>query len=191
MIKETIYIKNMVCDRCIRVVKEELDKLGIQVYGIKLGEVHILSSDKINRQQLAETLHKAGFELLEDKNIRLVEKIKTLIIDSIHHHPQELTGTFSEYISHQIGKDYHYLSSLFSSIENITIEKYTILQKIEKVKEYLVYDELNLSEISYKLGYSSVAHLSSQFKQVTGLTPTEFKKLKDRPRNSLDSVKPN
>lgn len=183
-----LYIKNMVCDRCIKVVKDELEKIGLTVNNIILGEAEIENPNRIDKATIAHTLESSGFELLEDKNIRLVERIKTFIIELIHRNSQEIQTNFSILISQELGKDYHYLSTLFSSIENITIEKFIILQKIEKVKELLIYDELTLSEISYKLGYSSVAHLSSQFKQVTGFTPSNFKKLKSKPRNSLDKV---
>lgn len=183
------YIKNMVCDRCIRVVREELEKMGLKVTSIKLGEAVVEGNVPVEKEEVSRVLSDAGFELLEDKNFKLIERIKTLIIDVIHH-KTEFSGNFSDYISKEIGRDYHYLSSLFSSMENITIEKFIILQKIEKVKELLVYGELTLSEIAYQLNYSSVAHLSSQFKQVTGHTPTEFKKLKQQPRVPLDKVKP-
>ncbi|GAL86533.1 AraC family transcriptional regulator [Sporocytophaga myxococcoides] len=183
-----LYIKNMVCNRCIKVVREELEKLSVNVKDIRLGEVIINSPNEPNMTKIKEVLEENGFELLEDKKIKLVEKIKTLLIDQIHHHEGELEVNYSEFLSKEIGKDYHTLSNLFSSIENLTIEKFIILQKIEKVKEYLIYNELTLSELAYKLGYSSVAHLSNQFKQITGFSPSEFKKLKTHQRKPLDGI---
>jgi AraC family transcriptional regulator len=184
-----IYIKNMVCDRCIKVVKEELEKTGLEVADIKLGEAEVNGED-IQVSKIKEVLEENGFELLENKNVKLIGRVKTLIIELIHHNKSGNTikENYSEYISRAIGKDYTSISHLFSSIENITIEKYIIHQKVEKVKELLIYDELTLSEISYQLGYSSVGHLSSQFKQVTGMSPSEFKKLKSHTRKSLDQI---
>jgi AraC-like DNA-binding protein len=178
-------IKNMVCARCVRVVKEELEKLGLEVKSVELGEA-IVSGD-VSVSQIRQTLAQAGFELLEDKKARQVEQIKNFIIQLIQE-PETRNLNYSNQIAEHLGKDYHYLSQLFSSSENVTIEKYIILQKIERVKEWLVYDELSLSEMAYKLGYSSVAHLSNQFKQVTGFTPTAFKKLKSHNRTALDEV---
>ncbi|MFN6944321.1 MAG: AraC family transcriptional regulator [Cytophagaceae bacterium] len=181
-------IKNMVCPRCIRVVEEELAKAGFQVKQVVLGEVLIESSQKPDSEHLKDILEAAGFELLEDKNAQVVDQIKQLIIQLIHYSKKRPRVNFSEYLSKEVGRDYSSLSHLFSSKENITIEKYIILQKIEKVKELLVYNELSLSEIAYQLDYSSVAHLSSQFKNVTGFTPTEFKKQKTGQRRSLDDL---
>lgn len=179
----------MVCNRCIRVVKEELEKINLIIEDIQLGEATVASEHNIDLEKIKTVLENSGFELLEDKNVRLIERIKTLVIDLIHHKKGERGNkNYSEIISKEIGKDYHFLSNLFSSIENITIEKFIILQKIERVKELLIYDELTLSEISFRMDYSSVAHLSAQFKQVTGLSPTEFKKLKNRSRKPLDEI---
>ncbi len=170
-----IYIKNMVCNRCIRFVKQELETIGYTINNIQLGEVEI-SGKSINTGKIRKVLGDNGFELLEDKKVQLINQIKSLIINKIHHQGlEDFNKNYSDFISQQLGKDYTYLSHLFSSHESITIEKYIILQKIERVKELLVYDELTLSEIAYRMNYSSVAHLSNQFKQVTGLTPTTFK----------------
>ena len=186
----SLYIKNMVCPRCIKVVTDEFEKLGLNIEKIELGKVEIaseLSDDSI--EQIRKVLADNGFELIDDKKSQLIDKIKTIIIEKIHYSKSTLgTVNWSNYISKEIGKDYSYLSKLFSSIEGITIEKYIINQKIEKVKELLVYDELSLSEISYELGYSSVQHLSTQFKKATGLTPSQFKKLKENKRKPLDNV---
>lgn len=191
MIEKTLYIKNMVCSRCIKVVREELEKLGLKVDKIILGEVKVITqNNEINIEKIKEVLEENGFELLDDKQAKLVEEIKIAIIELIHHKSENENNNvhFSRYLSDKLGVSYQYLSTLFSSMEGITIEKYIINQKIEKVKELLVYDELNLSEISYKLGYSSVQHLSNQFKKITGLTPSEFKKLRDKPRLPLDKI---
>lgn len=181
-----LYIKNMVCNRCIKVVKEELEKLGLEVRDIKLGEARVKAND-ISLAKIQKALEENGFELLEDKHAILIDRIKTIIIELTHHNRSgKIKGNFSDYLSKETGKDYHFLSHLFSSTEGITIEKYAIHQRIEKAKELLMYGELTLSEISYELDYSSVGHLSSQFKQVTGMSPSAFKKLGSR--NTLDQV---
>ncbi|MEN8138154.1 MAG: AraC family transcriptional regulator [Bacteroidota bacterium] len=190
MNSSTLYIKNMVCNRCIKVVKDEFEKLNIVIEEIELGKVSISSNLDDNQiVELREILQENGFELIDDKKSKLIDSIKTLIIEKIHHSKEvEKSINSSEYISKKIGHDYSYLSNLFSSVEGITIEKYIINQKIEKAKELLVYNELTLNEISYRLGYSSVQHLSNQFKKITGLTPSHFKKLKENKRKPLDEV---
>jgi AraC family transcriptional regulator len=185
-----LYIKNMVCNRCIKVVKEELEKLNYSIINIKLGEVTVSQEEKdIDFLSLKNVLIENGFELLDDKKSLLIEKIKNTVIEIIHH-PKvvDVHINFSHIIEDKVGKDYQYLSSLFSSTEGVTIEKYIILQRVERIKELLIYDELNFSEIAFKMGYSSVQHFSSQFKKVTGLTPSEFKKLNDKNRKPLDKV---
>ncbi|AKD05170.1 AraC family transcriptional regulator [Pontibacter korlensis] len=190
MATKKIYIKNMVCDRCKRVVAEELQKLGYAVLQVGLGEAEIATeSDDVDMEQLRDVLENNGFELLDDRKTQLIEKVKLAIIELIHQAgEQDLHINTSDYIAEKVGLDYNYISSLFSSFEGITIEKYLILQRVERVKELLVYDELSLKEIAYKLGYSSVAHLSSQFKKVTGLTPSHFKQVKSAKRKTLDKV---
>lgn len=186
-----LYIKNMVCPRCIKVVREEIEKLGHKVSEISLGEVELQQT--INEEEFSNiknVLIGEGFELLFDNKAKLIESIKTVVIDLINKSDEiDLFDiNYSQYISERLKKEYHYISTLFSSVENITIEHYIILQKIEKAKELLKYNEMTLSEISYKLGYSSVQYLSSQFKKVTGLSATEFKKLTDNKRKSLDNL---
>lgn len=185
-----LYIKNMVCNRCIKVVQAELEQLGLQVEDIKLGEV-VLASE-IGPETLSaikSRLEEDGFELLDDKRAQIVEKIKTVVIDLVRQIENEKPKVnFSQLIAERVGYDYNYLSTLFSSMESLTIEKYTILQRIERVKELLMYDEHTLSEIAYITGYSSVQHLSAQFKKVTGLTPRYFKQIKEDKRNGLDQV---
>lgn len=185
-----LYIKNMVCNRCIKVVKEELDKMGLTINNIKLGEVIVAQEESsIDVPKLRNVLMDNGFELLDDKKALLIEKIKNVVIETIHHSQNvDVQINFSYLIQEKVGKDYHFLSSLFSATEGITIEKYIILQRIERAKELLVYDELNHSEIAFKLGYSSVQYLSSQFRKVTGLTPSAFKKQNDQNRKPLDEV---
>jgi len=187
----TLYIKNMVCPRCIRVVREEFEKLGLDVRNVILGEVTV--SGEPDARQLAKikkVLVENGFELIEDQNVKIIEKTKLAVLKLARndHENNPIRMKDSEFITNEVGKEYHSLSSLFSSVEGTTIEHYTILQKIEYVKELLKYKELNLSEISYKLGYSSVAHLSNQFKQVTGMTPSQFKKLGAPHRHPIDHV---
>ncbi|MBV6643931.1 MAG: AraC family transcriptional regulator [Cyclobacteriaceae bacterium] len=179
----------MVCDRCIEAVAEEFKQLRIPVKSIALGEVlleELLSSEL--KTLLQEALKRRGFEMLEDKNAQLIERIKALVIESIHRTSEPLKTNYSTYLERGIAKDYRTLSQLFSEVEGITIERYIILQKVERVKELLVYNELNSSQIAYQLGYSSVQHLSGQFKKVTGMSPSTFKKLQKPSRRSLDSV---
>jgi AraC-like DNA-binding protein len=182
-----LYIKNMVCPRCIRAVREELSALGLTVHSVTLGEAVI--EGNFNQDDLRKRLEAQGFELLEHQAARLVEQIKTAIIQCIHSGALEtMSERVSEYIARAVGKDYEYLSHLFSSVEAITIERYVILQKIERVKEFLLYDELTLSEIAFRLGYSSTAHVSRQFKEVVGMSPSQFKALSVKPRIPLDRV---
>ena len=186
-----LYIKNMVCNRCIKVVKEELEKIGVKVKNISLGEVETATEiDKNKLNEIKKVLEENGFELLENRKAKIVEKIKNIIISKIYNDEDFLINNknFSKLIEEQIGLDYNYLSSLFSSLESITIEQFIILQKIERAKELLKYDELTLSEIAFKLGYSSVQHLSNQFKKVTGFSASEFKKITKNIRKPLDKV---
>ena len=186
----TLYIKNMVCNRCIKVVSEELHNLGHSIKFIELGQVDIYNElDETQIMQIESMLNENGFELIDDKKSRIIDQIKTALIELVHYQKEKAAHiNLSDFLSAEIGYDYSYLSKLFSSIEGITIEKHLILQKIEKVKELLVYDQLTLNEISYQLGYSSVQHLSNQFKKVTGLSPSHFKKIKDHKRKPLDKV---
>lgn len=179
----------MVCNRCIKVVRESAEQLGLEVEHLRLGEL-VLKGEvpEVKKQQLKNSLLEDGFELLDDRKAALVEKIKNIIIREVHHTEERRQVNFSDLIADKLHMDYNYLSTLFSSLEGITIEKYIILQRIEKVKELLVYDELTLSEIAWKLGYSSVHHLSAQFKKITGLTPSHFKKIGEDKRRPLDGV---
>ena len=186
----TFYIKNMVCNRCIWAVQRELKKLGLNPQKVALGEAVIEGTvDDSMHEKIDVNLQKIGFELIDDRKSRLIENIRTEVINYIHYDP-EMVGNinFSDHLSQKLGYDYSYLSSLFSSVEGITIEKYIILQRIEKVKELLVYDELTLSEIAYRTGYSSVQHLSNQFRKIIGMSPSVFKRLQEKSRKPLDKV---
>ncbi|HTN45038.1 MAG TPA: AraC family transcriptional regulator [Flavipsychrobacter sp.] len=184
-----LFIKNMVCNRCIMVVQHELDKLGLVTKNIKLGEVTLERElTKEERDKLEESLVPLGFEVIDDRKSRMIEKMKNTIINLVHHLDNEVKTNLSDVLSSELHHDYNYLSNLFSEVEGITVEKYFIAQKIEKVKELLVYDELSLSEIAMRLNYSSVAYLSNQFKKVTGLSPSHFKQIKDDKRKPLDKV---
>lgn len=179
----------MVCNRCKMVVKSELEKLGMVTQRVELGEVTIDKDlDHTEKEQLDHVLKELGFELIDDKKSRYIEKIKSLIIELIQEQNNNLKITLSDYLSQKVHHDYFYLSNLFSEIEGTTIEKYFIAQKIEKVKELLAYKELSLGEIAFQLNYSSVAHLSNQFKKVTGLAPSHFKNIRLGGRKSLDEV---
>ena len=184
-----LFIKNMVCDRCVIVVKQELEKLHIVPSFVVLGQAEIPNNTSEGLlEQLKKSLAGVGFEILDDNRKKIIEKIKAIIIEQIRHGDPDNKHNSSEILSKALHKDYSYLSALFSDVESTTIERYVIHQKIERVKELLVYDELSLSEIAYQLGYSSVAHLSAQFKKVTGLTPSHFKKLGGIHRTPLDKV---
>lgn len=180
----------MVCHRCKLAVENELKKLQLHPLKIDLGTITLKEDllTKEQQQQLAINLKQLGFELLDDKRKKIIEQVKTLIIQSIHYNKEQPAKNYSAFIAENLHHDYSYLSKLFSETEGITIEQFIINQKIEKVKELLVYDEKSLSEIAYETGYSSVAHLSSQFKKVTGLTPTAFRQSDIHHRKTLDAV---
>ena len=186
-----IAVKNMVCARCVKVVKQVLDELDIPYSSVELG--HIKTKDEITTVQydaLKNYLETEGFALVEDQKAVIVEQVKNLIIDLVYN--KDLTAfniNLSAYLANELHKDYTTISQLFSSVENTTIEQYFILQKLERVKEMLVYDQLSLSEIAWKMGYSSVAHLSAQFKKITGFRPTEFRELKEHKRVFIDKIK--
>lgn len=185
-----IYIKNMVCNRCKWVVQTELEKAGLTVQHVELGEVDVKEElSKIRIEQIEKTLQNFGFELISDHSARLIEQIKTNIIEIVKDQDKLERKNLSTYLSDALHKEYSYLSKLFSEKEGTTIEQYYILQKIERAKELLVYNEQSLTQIAFDLGYSSTAHLSTQFKKITGLTPSHFKELRVKGRKSLDDVK--
>ncbi len=184
-----LFIKYMVSLRCKMMVKEELKKLGLHYVIVDLGMVEILEDIRPEqREQLGKNLMKSGLELLEDKKSILIEKIKTVITEMIHYSDELPKVNYSDYISQKLDYDYTYLSNIFSEVKGITIQQYIILHKIEKVKELILYDELSLSEISYKLHYSSPAHLSNQFKKITGLSPSFYKKMKQKRNKNLENM---
>jgi len=179
----------MVCNRCKTAVQNEFEKIGVHPIAVELGEVE--TAEEITQQQLFElenSLKNIGFELIDDKKSRLIEQIKTEIIRLVHHSEEVVNANLSTILSDKLHYEYNYLSNLFSEVEGTTIEKYFISQRIEKVKELLVYDELSLSEIANQLGFSSTAYLSSQFKKITGLTPTFYKSLKETKRRNIDEL---
>lgn len=179
----------MVSLRCKMMVTDELDKLGISHAIVELGTVEVLGEfSHENREKLRANLLKSGLVLLDNKKSILIEKIKNVIIEMVHYSDELPKVNYSEYISDKLGYDYTYLANTFSEVKGITIQQYIIIHKIEKVKELLLYDELNLAEISYKLHYSSPAHLSNQFKKITGLTPSFYKKMKQKRKQNLENM---
>lgn len=179
----------MVSTRCKMAVKEELKKLGLHFMVVDLGEVEIMENISAEvREELKAALLVSGLELMDDKKAVLIERINNVVTEMIHYSDETPKMNYSDYISEKLNYDYTYLSNLFSEIKGITLQQFIINHKIERVKELLLYDEMNLTEISYKLHYSSVAHLSNQFKKVTGLSPSQFKNLKDKKRNPIEEI---
>ena len=184
-----LYIKNMVCNRCITAVRNELSLLGHTAVEVTLGEAELASTPSPGEMQtLDASLKKLGFELIGDRKGRIIEQVKNEIIYLVHHSGEVLSTNLSSWLADKLNYDYTYLSNLFSEVEGTTIEKYYIAQRIEKVKELLVYDELSLAQIADMLGYSSAAYLSGQFKKVTGLTPTFYKSVKATKRKNIDDL---
>ena len=185
----TLHIKNMVCNRCIIVVRASLERLGLHPQSVGLGEAILRETiTQAVRRQVRAAIGPFGFELLDDKREQLIEQIKNTIVDVVHHHDEALKTNLSDYLQDKLHRNYGSLSKLFSEVTNTTIEKYLIAQKIERAKELLVYGELTINEIADKLNYSSTAYFSSQFKSVTGLTPSHFKAIKEHRRKPLDEV---
>lgn len=179
----------MVSNRCKIAVKEELRKLNLHFIMVNLGEIEIMESiSPEQREKLKKALLMSGLELIDDKKAMVIEKIKTLIIEMIHHSEKQPQINYSEYISEKLNFDYTYLSNMFSEVQGMTIQHFIIIHKIEKAKELLMYEEMNLTEISYRLNYSSVAHLSNQFKKVTGLSPSQFLKQRDKRRKPIEEI---
>lgn len=184
-----IHIKYMVSNRCKMLVKEELRNLGLHFILIDMGVAEIMENiTEMQRKELKAALMKSGLELMDDKRSVLIENIKKAVIERVHYSEDLPKKNFSVYLSEKLEYDYTYLANIFSEVQGITIEKFIIAHKIERVKELIMYDEFNLTEISYKMNYSSVAHLSNQFKKITGLTPSHFKNLKDKRRIPLEEV---
>lgn len=186
-IKMKLYIKYMVSTRCEQAVKEELKKLGLHYILVNLGEVEIMETiSALQRGQLKVALLNSGLELMDDKRATLIEEVKKVIINIVYNSSEIGKTNFSEFLSEKLNHDYTYLANLFSEVQGITIEQFIIFHKVERVKELIIYDELNITEIAWKMNYSSVAHLSNQFKKVTGLTPSYFKKLKERRKDIVE-----
>jgi len=179
----------MVSNRCKMMVKEELKKIGLHFIIVDLGVVEIMENISEEKRKLLKAgLLESGLELMDDKKAILIEKIKTIIIEMVHHVEQPIKVNFSDYLSEKLGQNYTYLANLFSEVQGSTIEQFLISHKIERIKELIIYDELNITEIAWKMNYSSVAHLSAQFKKVTGLSPIHFKKLKEKRRIPIENI---
>lgn len=179
----------MVSARCKMVVKEELKKLGLHFIVVDLGEVEIMETlSAIQREHLKSVLFQSGLELMDDKRAVLIEKIKNAIIEMVHHSDENIKVNFSDYLSKKLDHDYTYMANLFSEVQGSTIEHFIISHKIERIKELIIYGELNITEISQLMNYSSVAHLSNQFKKSTGLSPSHFKQLKDKRRSPIEEI---
>jgi len=180
----------MVCDRCIKVVTTQLQNLGYGIKSIELGQVELIKGRQINKNEIKLSLSQEGFELLDDRNSQLINTIKSIIINLVHYNKDGKAAqeNYSQILEKEIGKDYSHISSLFSTIEGRTIEKFIIQQKIEKVKELLKYREMTISEIAFELNYSSPQYLSNQFKQITGLRPSQFRDMMETGRNQIDKV---
>ena len=179
----------MVCIRCKMVVKSELKNLGLHFIVVDLGEVEIMENiSNGERDKLKNALHESGLELMDDKRAILIERIKNVIIEMVHHSDELIKTNFSEYLSEKLNYDYTYLANLFSEVQGINIEQFIISHKIERIKELIMYGDLSISEIAWKMNYSSVSHLSNQFKKVTGLSPAHFKQLKNNSRMSIEEI---
>jgi len=179
----------MVSNRCKTAVKEELKKLGLHFVMVDLGEVEIMENISAQqRQQLQAALLDVGLQLMDDKRAVLIEKIKTVVIEMVHHSDEVIKVNFSNFLSEKLHHDYTYLANLFSEVQGATIEQFIISHKVERIKELIMYDELNISEIAWKMNYSSISHLSNQFKKITGLSPTHFKQLKNKKRTPIEDI---
>lgn len=184
-----LYIKNMVSNTCKLVVKDALNKMNLHYIFINLGEVEIMEDlSKDERGQLNISLQKMGLELMNDKKTILIEKVKDTMVEMVNYADDLIKVNFSDYLSDKLNYDYTYLSNLFSEVQGTNIQHFVLLLKVERVKELITYDELTISEIAYKMNYSSVAHLSNQFKKVTGFSPSYFKNLRERRRNTIESI---
>ncbi|MGP8215210.1 MAG: helix-turn-helix domain-containing protein [Bacteroidia bacterium] len=184
-----LFIKYMVSERCKMAVKVELKKLGLHFVFVDLGEVETMDDPTIEQlEQLRAGLHSSGLELMDDKKGVLIEKIKNAVIEMIHHSDEVIKTNFSDFLSDKLKYDYTYLSNLFTEVQGTTIAQFITAHKIERIKELMMYDELNITEIAWKMNYSSVAHLSNQFKKVTGLSPSQFKLLKDKKRIAIEEI---
>ena len=179
----------MVSIRCKMIVKEELTKLGLHYIIVELGEVDIMENISLEqREEVKAALFHSGLELMDDKRSVLIERIKNTVVEMVHHTDEIIKTNFSDFLSKKLNHDYTYLANLFSEVQGTTIEKFIISHKIERIKELIIYGELNITEIAWKMNYSSVAHLSNQFKKVTGLSPSHFKQLKNKRRSPIEEI---
>jgi AraC-like DNA-binding protein len=179
----------MISNRCKLAVKEELKKLGLHFIVVDLGEIEIMENISTEKRAILQKgLMASGLELMDDKKAILIERIKNTVIEMVHHSDEIIKINFSEYLSEKLSHNYTYMANLFSEVQGTTIEQFIISHKIERIKELIIYDELNITEIAWKMNYSSVAHLSSQFKKVTGLSPLHFKQLKDKRRTPIEDI---
>jgi AraC-like DNA-binding protein len=179
----------MLSNRSIKEAKDELKKFGLHFIFHDLGEVEIMEDlSEEQRGQLKTALLDIGLELMDDRKAMLIEKIKNTIIEMVHHTEEQIKINFSEFLSEKLKYDYTYMANLFSEVQGTTIEHFIILHRVERIKEFIIYDELNITEIAWKMNYSSVSHLSNQFKKITGLSPSEFKQLKDKRRTAIEEV---
>jgi AraC-like DNA-binding protein len=184
-----LYVKYMVSNRCMMAVKEELKKLGLHFILVELGEVEVMENISTEqREELKRGLLTSGLELMDDKRAVLIERIKNTIVEMVHRSDEVIKINFSDYLSEKLNHDYTYLANLFSEVQGTTIEHFIISHKVERIKELIIYDELNITEIAWKMNYSSVAHLSNQFKKMTGFTPAYFRKLKDKRRSPIEDI---
>ncbi len=184
-----LYIKYMVSIRCKMMVKEALKTMGLHFIVVELGVVEIMETlTETQRLELKANLLKGGLELMDDKRAMLIEKIKNVVIETVHYADELIKVNFSDYLSEKLHYDYTYMANLFSEVQGTTIEQYIIAHKVERIKELIIYGELNITEIAHRMNYSSVAHLSSQFKKVTGLSPSHFKQLKDKRRSPIEDI---
>jgi AraC-like DNA-binding protein len=184
-----LHIKYMVSNRCKMAVKEELKKFGLHFIVVDLGEVEIMENISTEqRERLKIALLGVGFELMDDRKAVLIEQIKNVIVEMVHHTEETIKTNFSDFLSKKLNYDYTYMANLFSEVQGTTIEQFIISHKIERIKELIIYDELNITQIAWKMNYSSVAHLSNQFKKVTGLSPSHFKQLKNKRRSPIEEV---
>jgi AraC family transcriptional regulator len=182
-------IKNMICSRCLKVIRQDLESIGVELLELRLGKIRIkYPKDKVTLKQIEEFLELDEFELVKDRSEMISEEVKLVLIEMVNNLPIDRTQKLSDFLSEKLHRDYWTLSKTFSKTEGTTIERYLILLRVEKAKELIEYDEMNFSEIAYELGYNSTNHLSGQFKQVTGMSMSEYKQLKDKSRSPLDKI---
>lgn len=188
-VTKELVIKNMICSRCLKVIQQDMKSLGIEILELSMGRLKFrFPKGSITLSEINAVLAEDDFEIIKDKNEVITEKVKLVLVDLVNHLPVTLNKKLSDYLTSKIGKDYWTLSKIFSKTTNLTIERYFILLKIEKAKEMIEYDEMNFSEIAYELGYNNIYHLSGQFKQVTGISMSEYKQMDCKQRSPLNKI---